>query len=104
MRLSRLELNKIFMHEFWCDYVKPKYDEKAKLCFMDTDSFIVYKKNQIFIKTLQKISETRFQNQNYELDRSLSKRKDKKSIGLMTDELCRKIMTKSVGLAAKTCS
>ena len=34
------------MHEFWCDYVKPKYDEKAKLCFMDTDSFIVYKKNR----------------------------------------------------------
>ena len=30
------------MHEFWCDYVKPKYDEKAKLCYMDTDSFVVY--------------------------------------------------------------
>ena len=46
LRLSRLELNKIFMYEFWCDYVKPKYDEKAKLYFMDTDSFIVYKKNR----------------------------------------------------------
>ena len=40
--LSILELSKIVMHEFWCDYVKPKYDEKAKLCYMDTESFVVY--------------------------------------------------------------
>ena len=40
--LSILELSKILMHEFWYDYVKLKYDEKAKLCYMDTDRFIVY--------------------------------------------------------------
>ena len=40
--LSILELSKIVMYQFWCDYVKPKYDEKAKLCYMDTDSFVVY--------------------------------------------------------------
>ena len=39
--LSVLELSKILMYEFWYDYVKPKY-EKAKLCYMDTDNFIVY--------------------------------------------------------------
>ena len=39
--LSILELSKILMCEFWYDYVKPKY-EKAKLCYMDTDSLIVY--------------------------------------------------------------
>ena len=38
---SLLEISKIVMHEFWYDYVKPKYGEKAKLCYMDTDSFIV---------------------------------------------------------------
>ena len=32
------------MYEFWHDYVKPKYGEKAKLCYMDTDSFIVHVK------------------------------------------------------------
>ena len=40
--LSILELSKILMHEFWYDYVKLKYDEKAKLCYMDTDRIIVY--------------------------------------------------------------
>ena len=39
--LSILELSKILMYGFWYDYVKPKYGEKAKLHFMDTDSFIV---------------------------------------------------------------
>ena len=29
------------MYEFWYDYVKPKYGEKASLCYMDTGSFIV---------------------------------------------------------------
>ena len=35
---SILELSKILMHEFWYDYVRPKYVEKAKLCYMDTGS------------------------------------------------------------------
>ena len=30
--LSKLEISKILMHEFWYDYMKPKYGEKAKLC------------------------------------------------------------------------
>ena len=36
------ELSKILLYEFWYDYVKPKYVAKAKLCYMETDSFIVY--------------------------------------------------------------
>ena len=40
--LSILELSKILMYEFWCDYIKSKYDEKAKLCYMDTNSFIIF--------------------------------------------------------------
>ena len=36
------------MYEFWYDYVKPKYCEKAKMCYMDTDNFILYIK---YIKT-----------------------------------------------------
>ena len=42
------------MYEFWYDYIKSKYGENAKLCFMDTDSFIVHEKQKIFTKILQK--------------------------------------------------
>ena len=53
--LSKLELSTILMHEFWYDYKKLKYHEKAKLCYMHTDSFNVYIKTMVFIKTLQKM-------------------------------------------------
>ena len=53
--LAILELSKILMHEFWYDFVTPKCAEKAKFCYMDTESFIVYIKKIIFIKTLQKM-------------------------------------------------
>ena len=47
--LSTIEQSKIVMFEFWYGYIKPKYGEKAKLCFMDTDSFIVcIKTNDIY--------------------------------------------------------
>ena len=36
--LSIIELSKILIYEFWYDYVKPKYGEKVKLCYMDTVS------------------------------------------------------------------
>ena len=42
--LSILDLSKSVMYEFWHDYIKPKYSQKAKRCYKDTDSFIVYVK------------------------------------------------------------
>ena len=38
--LSVLDLSKTVMHEFWYDYVKRKYGENAKLCYMDTNSMV----------------------------------------------------------------
>ena len=38
--LSILDLSKTVMYEFWYDYVKPKYGENEKPCYMDTNSFI----------------------------------------------------------------
>ena len=40
--LSILEVSKIVMYELCYDYVKPKYNEKVKLCYMDTEIFIVH--------------------------------------------------------------
>ena len=47
--LSILGLSEILMYEFWYDYVKRKYNEKLKLCCMDTESFIIYIKNRLYI-------------------------------------------------------
>ena len=46
--LSILEISKILMYEFWYDYIKPKYGNKVKLCYMDTDSFIMNFKTNDF--------------------------------------------------------
>ena len=89
-----LELSKILMYEFWYDHGKLKYAEKAKLCYMDKDSFIVYKKTDDIYKDIAEDVETRFDTSNYELDRPLPKGKNKKVIRLIKDELGRKIMIK----------
>ena len=87
--LSILELSKI-IYEFWCNYVKTKYDEKAKLCYMDTDIFIVYIKTDVIYKGIAEDVETwccRFESSNYELERPLPKGENKKVIRLMKDQL-----------------
>ena len=84
--LSILELSEILMYEFFYDYVKRKYGEKAKLCQMDGDSFIVYIKTDDIYKEIAEDVETRFDTSNYELHYCL-KEKIKKVIGLMKDEL-----------------
>ena len=93
--LSTLELYKILMYEFWYDYVKPEYGEKVKLCYMDTDSFIVLIKTDDIYKDIAEDVENRFDTSNYELDRPFPK--GKKLIWLMKDELGGKATTKFVG-------
>ena len=39
--MSILDISKTLMYEFWYDYIKPRYNDKAKLCYMDTDSFVI---------------------------------------------------------------
>ena len=65
---SILELSKILMYEFWHDYVKPKYGGKTKLCYMDTDSFIVYIKTDYIYRDIAEDVETRFDTSSYELE------------------------------------
>ena len=45
-----LDISKILMYEFWYDYIKPKYQEKAKLFYMDTDSFIIFIETEDFYR------------------------------------------------------
>ena len=57
---SILALSKIVLPEFLYDYVKPKYGEKIKLCYINTDSFTIYIKADNIYKDIAKDVETRF--------------------------------------------
>ena len=80
------------MFELWYDYVKSKYGENAKLCYMNADMFIVHVKAGDIYKGIAEDVETRFDTSNYELERLLPKRKNKNVVGVMKDGLGGKIM------------
>ena len=102
--LSIMEISKILMYKFWYDFMKPKYDNDVKLCYMDTDSFIMNIKTNDFYEDIANDVENRFDTSNYEVNRPLPMRKTKKVIGLMKDELGGKIITEFVTLRPKTYS
>ena len=102
--LSILEISKLLMYKLWYDYMKPKYDDNVKLCYMDTDSFIMNIKTEDFYKDITNNVEKRFDTSNYEVDRPLPTRKNKKVIGLMKDELGGRVITEFVTLRPKTYS
>ena len=102
--LSILDLSKTVMYEFWYDYIRPKYQNNVKLCFMHTDSFIINIKIKDFYKDIADDVEKMFDTSNYEVNRPLPTGKNKKVIGLMKDELGGKIMTEFVALRPKTYS
>ena len=102
--LSILEISKILMYEFWYYYMKSKYNNDVKLCYMDTDSFVMHIKTNDFYKEIAGDVENRFDTSNYEANRLLPTGKNKKVIGLMKDELSGKIIMEFVTLMPKTYS
>ena len=76
--LPILEISKTLMYEFWYDYMKPKYADNVKLCYMDTDSLIMHIKTEDFYKYIADDVEKRFDTSNYEVNRPLPRGKKKK--------------------------
>lgn len=78
MLLSILEISKTVKYGFWCECVKSRYRKKAKLCLMDTNSFIVnIKTGDTYVET-SKDAETRFDTWKCLLKRPLRKGKNKR--------------------------
>ena len=99
--LSVLEISKTLMYEFWYDYMKPKYGNDVKLCYMDTDSFIMKLKKKDFYEDIANNVENRFDTSNCGVKRPLPIGKNKKVISLMKDELGGKKITEFVTLRPK---
>ena len=100
--MSILDLGKTLMYEFWYDYIKSKYGNNVKLCYTNTDSFIINIKTEDFYEDIADDVEKRFDTSNYEIDGPLPTGKNKKVIELTKDELGGKIMTEFVALRPKT--
>ena len=98
-----LDISKTLMYEFWYDYIKPKYGDKARLCYMDTDSFVMDIKTDDFYKDINNDVDKWFDTSNYDKNdnRPLEIGKNKKVIGKFKDELGGKIMTEFCALRAK---
>ena len=77
--LSILDISKILMHEFWYDYMKLKYKNKVKLCYVDTDSLIMNIKTNGFYKDISYDVDKRFDTSSYECNRPLPTGKSKRS-------------------------
>ena len=96
--ISTLDISKTLMYEFWYDYIKPKYQDRAKLCYMDTDSFVIHIKTEDFYEDIADDVEKWFDTSNYSKDdnRLFSIGRNKKANH--QDQLGGKIMKEFIGI------
>ena len=99
-----LDISKTLMYKFWYDYIKPKYQEKARLCYADTDSFIINIETEDFYEDITQDINKWFDTSNYDKNdkRPLPIGINKKVIRKFKDELEGKIMIEFWALRAKT--
>ena len=85
---SILDISKTLMYEFYYDYLKPKYGVKVKLCYMDTDSFIIHVQTEDFYKDIADDVCKWFDTSGYDkkLNRPLPTGINEKIIGIFKDE------------------
>ena len=102
--MSTLNISKILMYEIWYDYINTKYGDKVKLCYTDTDSFIIYIKTEDFLEDISNDVEKWFDTSDYDKNdkRPLPIGKNKKVPCLFKDELEGKIITEVVAIRPKT--
>ena len=87
LSMSILDISKTLMYEFWYD-VKPKYKDKAKLCYMDTDSFVINIFTEDFFEDINNDVESWYDTSNYDKNdkKPLPIGKNKKVIELFKDD------------------
>ena len=98
-----LDISKSLMYEFWYHYIKPKYRDNARLCYMDTDSFIINIKTENFYRDIANDAKEWYDTSNYDENEknTLPIGENKKVIGLFKDELGGKIMAEFIALRPK---
>ena len=92
--MSISDISKTLMYKFWYDYIKPKYRDRAKLCYADTDSFIIHITTEDFFEDIADDVERWFDTSNYDYNdkRPLPMGENKKRLSFFKDELGGKII------------
>ena len=100
--MSVLDISKILMYKFWYDYIKPKYEDGAKLSYTNTDSLIIHNITEDFFEDIDDHVTKWFHTSNCDENdkRPLPMGMNKKLYGFVKDELGRKIMKEFVALRA----
>ena len=98
-----LDLSKTLMYDFHYNYIKPKYNERAKLLFTDTDSLAYEIQTSDFYRDISSDVETTFDTSNFSKDHpsGIPTGINKKVVGMFKDEAGGKIIEEFVGLRAK---
>ena len=101
--MSILDLSKIIMFDFHYQYIKPKYGNRAKLLFTDTDSFLYEIQTEDFYKDISGDIRDRFDTSDYPEGHpsGIPTGINKKVLGMFKDEAAGKIIKEFVGLRAK---
>ena len=102
--ISILDISKALMYKFCYDYIKPKYEDRAKLCYTDTDSFIIHIITEDFDRDIADDVKIWFDTSNYDENDKipLPIGMNKRVYGFFKDELGGKIMKEFVALRTKT--
>ena len=101
--MAILEISKILMYDFHYNYIKKKYEKKAKLLFTDTDSLCYEIETEDFFKDISPDIDEKIDTSNFEKDHKsgIASKKNKKVICLMKDEIRGKQIKEFVGLKSK---
>ena len=104
--MSILDISKTLMYKFWHDYIKPKHENRSKLCYADTDSFIVCIITEDFFVDISDDVERWFDTSNYDENgkKPLPIGKSKRVVGLFKGELGGKTIKEFCALRTKTYS